>query len=175
MKMKRILNVGCGEETYGTDRLDIIPRPNVTKVWNANNKLPYPKGAFDIVYARCLFEHLENPNAFLMECRRVLKKGGIIRIITDNAPYIMFHYNIVGIKHGDYCYDGKFRNEDMHFALYTPEHLRNHFNRAGLVPIKYYHDYYSESSMKVKIIQRILSFFFGKFGYSNVVAVGIKQ
>ena len=128
----RILNVGCGEDIYGTDRIDGVKRKNVTKVANISKRLPYPNNTFNEVYTKNLFEHLENPNLFLLECRRVLKKGGKLRIITDNAGWVFFHHNPSGWVHGDYSYDGKFRKEDMHFALYTKEHLRNHFAKAGL-------------------------------------------
>lgn len=32
MKRKRILNVGCGGDTYGTDRVDIYPSKTTTTV-----------------------------------------------------------------------------------------------------------------------------------------------
>lgn len=44
--------------------------------------VPMPDGAFDIVLARLLFQHLQAPAAALAEIRRVLKPGGKV-IVTD--------------------------------------------------------------------------------------------
>ncbi len=47
--------------------------------------LPYDTGAFDLVYAAELIEHLVNPDYFLEECWRVLKPDGYLLISTPNS------------------------------------------------------------------------------------------
>jgi SAM-dependent methyltransferase len=46
--------------------------------------LPYPDDHFDIVIARWVFEHVENPNHVARELLRVVKPGGLIAATTPN-------------------------------------------------------------------------------------------
>ena len=89
--MKRILNLGCGNETYGTDRVDYIKTKTTTKVADLNKKFPYPSNSFDEVYSCDALEHIRNLGNFAEECFRVLKKGGKLYIRTDNAAYLPYH------------------------------------------------------------------------------------
>ncbi|MCD6477052.1 MAG: methyltransferase domain-containing protein [Candidatus Aenigmarchaeota archaeon] len=123
---KRTLNVGCGNDTFGTDFVDIYPSRKVIKCNVDEEKLPYKKETFDVVYSRCNFEHLRCPRHFLDESYRVLKRRGILIIITDNANYI--GYIINRTHHGGYIGYGK---EDVHYGLYTKEHLIAHLKSSG--------------------------------------------
>ncbi len=49
-----------------------------------NKGIDYEDEFFDIVYAGEVFEHLYNPDFFLQEASRVLKKGGFIILSTPN-------------------------------------------------------------------------------------------
>jgi SAM-dependent methyltransferase len=74
--MKRILNVACGKDTYGTDFVDMYPsRVNVIK-YDIEKGLPFEDATFEEVYSHCLFEHLRNPFNMLLEMKRVTKVGG---------------------------------------------------------------------------------------------------
>jgi ubiquinone/menaquinone biosynthesis C-methylase UbiE len=134
---KRILNVGCGEDTYGTDFVDLYPsRSEVKKVDVDKEKLPYPDNTFDEVYSKNLLEHLRNPGFALEEMYRVLKKGGKLTIITDNAGFWEFHIfgthvkPKINLKRLSF-YKG--RGElDTHYCLFTKEHLINHFKKLGI-------------------------------------------
>jgi SAM-dependent methyltransferase len=46
--------------------------------------LPYPDGRFDVVIARWVFEHVENPDHVARELLRVVKPGGLIAAFTPN-------------------------------------------------------------------------------------------
>ena len=46
--------------------------------------LPFPDNKFDVVFACHSFEHTERPTATLREINRVLKKGGIMVLVTPN-------------------------------------------------------------------------------------------
>src|SRR3972149_5784116 len=90
--MRKILNVGCGNQTYGTHFVDKYPkRKGVIKCDIERGKLPFKSNQFDEVYSRCLFEHLKNPFHVLKEMHRILKPKGRLILITDNAGFWGFH------------------------------------------------------------------------------------
>jgi SAM-dependent methyltransferase len=49
--------------------------------------LPFRDEAFDIVYSRYVFEHLERPREAFGEIARVLRPGGITIILTPNKAH----------------------------------------------------------------------------------------
>ena len=53
----------------------------------AGNGLPFVAGAFDVVVASWLLEHLPQPAATLTEIARVLRPGGAFVFITPNARH----------------------------------------------------------------------------------------
>lgn len=134
----RILNIGCGNSTEGTDFLDLYPRRKEVIECNVDEeKFPYKNDTFDLIICDYLFEHLTNHKQFLEECYRVLKEGGKIKLETDNASWFNFHnLNSKYKTHlGGYTFDGK-ESEDKHFALFTVEHLKNHFEKAKFKEIE---------------------------------------
>lgn len=101
----KILDVGCGvgffmgklvEEVpgarlYGVDysaynirQAKKLNKNFVLKTGNIEDGMPFKDGEFDIVYAAELIEHLVNPDAFLNETNRILKKNGHIIVTTPN-------------------------------------------------------------------------------------------
>ena len=70
--MKKILNVGCGNHTYGTHFIDLYPqRKEVIKCNVEEEKFPFPDEFFDEVHSENIFEHLKNPNIVLNKMARV--------------------------------------------------------------------------------------------------------
>jgi 2-polyprenyl-3-methyl-5-hydroxy-6-metoxy-1,4-benzoquinol methylase len=51
---------------------------------NIEEGIPYKDKTFDVVYAGELIEHLVNPDFFVQECARLIKKGGHVIITTPN-------------------------------------------------------------------------------------------
>jgi SAM-dependent methyltransferase len=143
MKSKKILNVGCGLETYGTDFIDFYPsRPEVKKCDVDKDKFPYMDNRFDEVYSRNLLEHTNNPIHVLKEMKRTLKKGGKLILITDNAAFIFYHIPIrekVFSQHNKNKY--RYGKKDRHYFLFTPLHLKNLLQEIGgfKVRINYYY------------------------------------
>jgi ubiquinone/menaquinone biosynthesis C-methylase UbiE len=157
---KRILNIGCGEDLNGTDFIDLYPsRPEVIKCNVDKEKIPYKNNTFDEVYSKCLFEHLTNPLFALKEMHRVLKRGGKLVLITDNAACFYFHFKSLGKFYLEHYggHEGK-GPEDKHFALFTPEHLKNWMVKTGFKKIEInYHNPYSKRFITIfkKILQKI--------------------
>lgn len=50
-------------------------------------KMPFESETFDIVYVRQAMHHAANLDAFVSECSRVLKKGGIFITVRDHVIY----------------------------------------------------------------------------------------
>lgn len=156
---KRILNVGCGNDTYGTDFVDLYPsRPEVIKCNMDVEKIPFPDNYFDEVYSKYTFEHLINPLNFLKESFRVLKKGGKIIIVTDNAGL----YGLFGNAHyGEYEKLGKHGVKDRHYHLFTTQHMKNWLDIVGFKDIYMTYEIgkkYTKHTLKNYIILKILTF-----------------
>lgn len=157
-KAKKVLNLGCGDDMFGTVRMDMAKTPATTIVGNIEKKLPFKKEEFDVVYTQFLFEHLTNPNNFLKECFRILKKGGKLILITDNAGFWGFHTGKYTKTLGTIHYGGYNFGDDKHYALYTLEHLKNHFEKAGFRVIKRKYQSYAETRNRAGWKKIIVSF-----------------
>lgn len=82
-----------------------------------------------------LLEHLPDPGRFLRLCHDVLRKGGRITIVTDNAGFIPF-YIPLWIRHTgvgahvvnryaiDHC-------DSVHYMVFTKMHLENLLRASG--------------------------------------------
>jgi SAM-dependent methyltransferase len=132
----KILNVGCGDSNYGTDRIDFMKTPTTTKVADANFPLPYEDNTFDEIYANCVLEHLKNLGTFSEECYRVLKKGGKLYVHTDYAGYIPFHLlkthehnHFLNKQYSTGIGYGHVKGLDSHYHLFVPSHLLNLFSQ----------------------------------------------
>lgn len=64
--------------------------------WNAERLLPYRAGAFDVILAREVFEHVFHLRDMLLECRRILRPGGRLWFST------VFIFPLHDYETGDY-------------------------------------------------------------------------
>jgi methionine biosynthesis protein MetW len=62
-----------------------------------NARFPYDDGAFDIVHANQLIEHLHSTDGFLREIRRVVKSDGLVVLSTNN---LASWHNVVSLVLG---------------------------------------------------------------------------
>jgi predicted SAM-dependent methyltransferase len=58
--------------------------------YDVDNGIPYPEHSFDVVYHSHVLEHFKKQRAqqFVGECYRVLKPGGIIRVVVPDLEQI---------------------------------------------------------------------------------------
>jgi len=160
--MKRILNIGCGNESYGTDRIDFVKTNTTTKVCNfEKGKLPYPSNYFDEIYCKSVIEHIKNLGNLIDEIHRVLKSGGKIWIRTDYAGYIAWH---ISKKHEhNFILNNAYGHksmEDAHYHLFVESHLRFLFKRFKNIKINYF---YGGRNGFIRLIMKILPFNLGAF------------
>lgn len=89
------LNLGCGSK-YHKEWTNIDFASNEPDVMNHNllKGIPFSDNYFDVVYHSQVLEHFQKTEAefFIRECFRVLKKGGIIRIVVPDLENIAKEY-----------------------------------------------------------------------------------
>jgi predicted SAM-dependent methyltransferase len=91
----KYLNLGCGGKFHKDwINADIAPRDKSVLKCNFLKGLPFESDTFDVVYHSHILEHMTKPDGekFINECVRVLKKGGVIRIVTPNLERIAKEY-----------------------------------------------------------------------------------
>jgi len=110
-KNLKLLDVGCGsgihlakyakncKEVVGVDysknmlkiaesTLNYLPLKNWKLVKADAEKLPFSNGEFDVAIAMGLLDYVSSPKKVLIECQRVLKKGGLIIFSIPKNPSI---------------------------------------------------------------------------------------
>jgi len=64
------------------------------------NRLPFRDNSFDAVYSKSVIEHMPNALDFVLECRRVLKPGGLFLALTPdwNANFKTFFDDFTHVR-----------------------------------------------------------------------------
>lgn len=72
---------------YGLDMDKRLLTYNPFFAINADcTRMPFQDASFDLITAAAVIEHLAEPRAFLHECHRILKPGGLL-VLTCPAPF----------------------------------------------------------------------------------------
>lgn len=105
-----MLNLGCGDRTHPEwvnidsslrlrlGRLPVIrrwvPAPPDIRIQDLRHGIPFGDGTADVVYASHVLEHLTRSigQEFLREIYRVLKPGGIVRIVVPDLETAVRQY-----------------------------------------------------------------------------------
>ncbi len=92
---KRLVNIGCGNRTHlDWVNLDLVSHlPDVIQ-HDLQTGLPFPDQTCDAVYHSHVLEHLsqEEGRKLITECWRVLKPGGILRVVVPDLENIARAY-----------------------------------------------------------------------------------
>ena len=95
MRKLNYLNAGCGSKFHPDwTNIDLMhPSPDVIS-HNLIKGIPFEDNTFDVVYNAHFLEHLPKyaAPAFINECARVLRPGGIIRIVVPDLENIAREY-----------------------------------------------------------------------------------
>lgn len=103
---KKYLNIACGE-TYINDafwqNIDFTTRHSSVKKVNILSGLPFNDNVFEVAYSSHFIEHIPKKQLifFLEEVNRVLKPGGVFRIVTPDLEFLNREY-ITQIDKGEY-------------------------------------------------------------------------
>jgi glycosyltransferase involved in cell wall biosynthesis/predicted SAM-dependent methyltransferase len=94
-EFNKLLNLGCGSK-YHNDwvNVDMVSMNNGVIQHNLEEPLPFDENSFDVVYHSHVLEHFSRNVAFkfIRECHRVLRNGGIIRVVVPDLEQIAKHY-----------------------------------------------------------------------------------
>jgi SAM-dependent methyltransferase len=98
---KKALDVGAraGVQTawlrsrgYEVTPIDYEPVTDECLQVDANQRLPFADGTFDLVWCSEVIEHLNDPAFSLAELRRVTKQGGLLVLTTPNSYAWLFRF-----------------------------------------------------------------------------------
>lgn len=97
MKNKIYVNLGCGDcflKTSEWINFDYTSHEDGVVGVDLLNRLPLPDNSVDLIYTSHFIEHIpyDQVNKFLSECRRILKPGGVIRIVTPDLVEMSREY-----------------------------------------------------------------------------------
>ena len=90
-KSPRMINLGCGSRFHPAwVNVDIVPSNPAVTACDLSKPFPFPDGSFDAVYHSNVLEHIrrEHAHAFMRECERILKPGGILRVAVPDLERI---------------------------------------------------------------------------------------
>jgi SAM-dependent methyltransferase len=97
-----LVNVGCGSSGLdGWVNIDCFPAEGVTCVRDCRTSLPLPSDSARGIFTEHFLEHLdyyEEAPRFLEECRRVLRPGGLLRVIVPDGAKYLHAYGSEGLS-----------------------------------------------------------------------------
>jgi ubiquinone/menaquinone biosynthesis C-methylase UbiE len=158
-KEQTVLDIGCGAGIFSAEMAKVAKKAygmdysetNIRAVRNRYSaiknlefkvgdatKLPFEDNYFDAILATELIEHVEDDNAFVRECQRVLKKGGVLAVTTPctNPTISVDWFRRLGAGiHIDRDFGHK-------RAGYTKKELYGILTKHGLKPV--YAEYYDQ-------------------------------
>lgn len=91
----RMLNIGCGP-TIDDDfeNVDFFSFDSRVRIADIRKKIPFDDEIFDLIYNSHFLEHMdkEGGKKFLSECLRVLKPGGVLRVVVPDLEVAATKY-----------------------------------------------------------------------------------
>jgi 2-polyprenyl-3-methyl-5-hydroxy-6-metoxy-1,4-benzoquinol methylase len=120
--------LGAGLEVHSADCENIIKFPHDKfSIADMNRALPFPDAMFDAVICIDGIEHIERPFDFIKECRRILRKGGVLIVSTPNLSALRsrWRYLFTGFHQGEKTpLDESHRTPLHHLSLVSFPELR---------------------------------------------------
>jgi SAM-dependent methyltransferase len=149
-----LLHLGCGyERKDGWINVDLVPG-NVDLFWDLRNGIPFPESSVDAVFHEHLLEHLHKLDGlrFSAECLRVLKPGGVLRVVVPDAGSAIRGYVEDGDRYvgpfptGLMAIESLFYN-DGHISMFDSDTLVLLLRAAGFTEVQ--QQQYGESWLTV--------------------------
>lgn len=86
------VHLGCGEHRIeGWINVDVVPTGAQDALADLRRPLPFRDDSIELIHSEDLIEHLDLADgmSLLKECFRILKPGGILRLLTPDAAAIV--------------------------------------------------------------------------------------
>ena len=91
----KYLNLGCGNRFHKSwTNINFDSNSNEVIACDLTKGIPFPDNFFDVVYHSHLLEHFTRTTAknFLLECSRVLRPQGVLRVVVPDLEQIVHTY-----------------------------------------------------------------------------------
>lgn len=156
---KTILDLGCGPNIHEhAINLDYLWRPGVDICWDVATGIPLPDKSMAGVFSEHCLEHFSLPNglALMREAFRVLRPGGIIRIVVPDGGLYLDNYT--HRKNGG----------DTEFPFEAKEHFQGTFVPMLSVNRVFYQDRESIAGHWTMYDADLLSLVLTKAGFEKI-------
>lgn len=138
-----MLNLGCGSHCIkGFLNVDIDARADAYA--DITRQLPFPTSSFVGIFCEEVLEHVnkEVGQQMLIECWRVLKPGGVLRLATPSLEYFVQKLESdLGVELNQIFYGHR------HQHIYSKMALSDALARAGFLTVRWSH--YQDKSSKL--------------------------
>ncbi len=137
-----LIHLGCGEiAAPGWINVDVQALPHIHHVTDVRRLDAFATGTVDLVYACHVLEHVSHreTRAALVEWRRVLKPGGVLRLSVPDFDLLVDAYLAEGRdvdKVVKPVLGGQRAGHDFHGALFTERSLRGALSGAGFTEVR---------------------------------------
>lgn len=155
------VNIGAGPKgKEGWINVDAYAQPGINCIYDCRTELPFQDGSVSMIFCEHFVEHLDYTEEipfFVSECLRVLKKGGVMRIIVPDVELYIRGYLDEGWETFEKIRPLKNGREDswMHFKYNNKMEMLNIIFRQG-IEHKYGYDY------------EAMKYVLNRFGFSKV-------
>lgn len=123
-------NEVCGVD-YSAKAVAATRRRGIRAFVSKTLRTKFPKDSFDAVVSTEVIEHLVDTGAFIDECRRVLKPGGILVLSTPNLASASNRLKILAGTKPTFA-EEELANSAGHLRLFTRGMLRSLLGRHSL-------------------------------------------
>jgi predicted SAM-dependent methyltransferase len=146
------LNLGSGPRGLNSSawiNIDGFKDKNVQYLCDFSRALPFEDETFDGIFCEHVFEHFtyENGRKLMLECRRILKKSGVLRIIVPdgnkvlssyfNEPQKIVEYKQVESGFAMEAVNTWFYQRYEHQCIYDAAYLTDSLQKAGFSETKH--------------------------------------
>ncbi len=126
------LHIGCGaNHLEGWLNTELCPHGREIFL-NATEAFPLPSGTFAFVYSEHMIEHIPyaQVRAMVGECFRILRPGGVIRLVTPNLAFLTTLLESDLTPFQDAYIDYSVQQHAIQDGAGSGVHVFNHFMRA---------------------------------------------
>ena len=146
------LNLGSGPRGLDSPEwvnIDGFKDTNVEYLCDFSRPLPFKDGTFDGIFCEHVFEHFtyENGRRLMTECMRILKPGGVLRIVVPdgnkvlasyfNEPKKIIEYKQVQSGYAMEAVNTWFYQRYEHQCIYDAGYLIDSLLKAGFAEAKH--------------------------------------